>query len=280
MEEYKVSDYAIFDNAINTTSKFNEAVKSIQDKVNTCKTKLADESVFMGPICDSCVQASTSLDSLLTVSMANFSTISDYLKAAAEAYKNGDSAAMTKVLTLDKEGKLKIVEGGENGVTADGVAVVTIDQVQNCQNVQEYLDLVMPIYSFYAKKYGIKYPGVLALQPVHEHSAPTGIHAQSAVEDNNLGGLKYGDSIPNATPGSYPSDGTGGQYSHFNNITEYVEAACWNIAKGDYYHDAMAQNSMEGFATTMIDTWVGHPDNYGSSVVEEYKKYGLDKYEI
>ena len=234
-DDYKVGDYGIFSNGVATTQSLGKDVETLLSTMSTQMSKLSDQTVFMGPICDSCVEGFSKVNTNVTLLSENLTSIANYLIDVASNYKAGDESAMNKILTLDATtGKLMVGTGGVNGVTADGNTIVTVDQVQNCQDVQEYLDLVMPIYSYYAKKYGIKYPGVLALQPVHEHSAPTGIQAQSAVEDNNLGGLKYGDSIPNATPGSYPSDGTGGQYSHFNNVTEYIEAACWNIAEGDY----------------------------------------------
>jgi len=45
---------------------------------------------------------------------------------------------------------------------------ISVKQVQECNDRQEYLDLVMPIYTFYCQKYGIKYSGILALQAIHE----------------------------------------------------------------------------------------------------------------
>ena len=192
-----------------------------------------------------------------------------FAKILIPALKNGAS----------DEDKKKVQELGNLFSGSD--AIITLQQVQNCKTEEEYLELVMPVYTYYCKKYGIKYPGVLALQPVYEHSAPTGIYSSCATVDNNLGGLKYSDSIPHATPGTYPGDGTGGRYSHFNNITEYIEAACWNIAKGSYYTDAMAQDNMDGFATSMINTWVGHAwGNYGPELIAKYKEYGLEKYEL
>lgn len=167
-----------------------------------------------------------------------------------------------------------------NGKDLKELPIITIEQVMACKDVPEYLDLVMPVYSYYCNIYGIRYPGVLALQPVHEHSAPRGIHAPSAVEGNNLGGLKYSENIPHAQPGGVPGDGTGGIYSKFNNITEYIEAACWNIAEGKYYHNAMSKNDYASFTIALCDVWVGHPGNYGSKIVDEYVQYGLEKYEI
>jgi len=111
--------------------------------------------------------------------------------------------------------------------------------------------------------------------------APKGLSQPCAFEDNNLGGLKYSDSIPHATPGSRPTDKTGGRYSHFNNITEYIEAQCWNIGhEGSYYQDALSKDNANDFAQSMVRTWVGFEKNYSSDIVKDYSEYGLDKYEL
>lgn len=158
---------------------------------------------------------------------------------------------------------------------------LSVKQIQECKDKQEYLNLVMPIYTYYCQKYGIKYPGVLALQAAYECHAPDGLTDKCALEDNNLGGLKYADTIPNATPGSYPTDDTGGQYSHFNNVTDYIEAQCWNIGhEGGYYQDALAKDNVYEFTHTMVKIWVGPWGNYDSDIIKDYSEYGLEKYEL
>ena len=100
MEEYSVSDYGIFNDAISTTKSLTDKLATIQEDMNTCKTKLNDEAVFMGPICDSCVEGFSSLDGKVTSLIGNFNTISNYINDTAVAYKNGDKAAMEKVLNI------------------------------------------------------------------------------------------------------------------------------------------------------------------------------------
>lgn len=272
---YNIINYGLFDNAKGTTNELNGKLENIRTNVENCK-KILSNGVFDGPIADSCRDAIADFSKSLSSLHDSFTKVCTTLSEMADAYQSGDNEAVDKILS-----KLTGTKSFLPITNEADLPTITINQVRSCKNVSEYLNLVMPVYSYYCKKYGIKYPGVLALQPVYEHSAPTGISAQSAVEDNNLGGLKYKESIPNATPGSYPTDGTGGIYSHFDNVTQYVEAACWNIGhEGSYYQNALAQNNMADFTTSLVNTWVGHTGNYGPSIVNDYSQYGLEKYEL
>ena len=162
---------------------------------------------------------------------------------------------------------------------------VTAEQLTGCTSKEEYLSLVMPWYQYYCEKYGIKYPGVLALQSLHETVGLRDGHIEllsaCGYSDNNMGGLKYSARIPNATPGTpAPANEGSVPYCHFNSISDYIEAQVWNIAEGDYYHDALDANSMEDFATTLIRIWVGNGGpGYSAAVIGEYNDYGLADYE-
>ena len=103
MEEYKVSDYGIFNNAINSTSTFTNKITSIQEAMDNSKNQLNNESVFMGPICESCIKGFSTVDGEISTLLSHLGTISNYLNETATAYKNGDSSAMNKVLSSDGE---------------------------------------------------------------------------------------------------------------------------------------------------------------------------------
>ena len=100
MEDYKVSDYGIFNNAINSTTNYSNKITSIQEALANSKNQLNSESVFMGPICDSCVKGFGTVDGKISTQVDNFGTISSYLNDTSTAYKNGDTAAMDKVLSI------------------------------------------------------------------------------------------------------------------------------------------------------------------------------------
>lgn len=279
MEEYKVGDYQIFDEAGHTINKLNTELDTSKTSIADCKTKLSDSSIFMGPIADECSDTFAKVDQSISNLMTNFKTIENYLAEVSSNYKSGDVNA-AKLLLMGADGMLA-VGSTQTYASEKDIPKVSVDQITSCNSVQEYLDLVMPIYAYYCQKYGIKYPGALALQPVHECSAPKGLTQPVALKDNNLGGLKYTSSTPNATPGSYPSDGTRGQYCHFNNITDYIQAHCWNIGhEGSLYQEALAKDNVSDFMHSVVKKWVGPWGTYDKDIVKNYSKYGLDKYEL
>jgi N-acetyl-anhydromuramyl-L-alanine amidase AmpD len=183
---------------------------------------------------------------------------------------------------------------GVDSISADAEysgEVITVADIEACANRQEYLDLVTPTYQFYCKKYGIKFPGILALQGIWEAGVPTTISTVMR-QDNNMGGLKYSPSQPHAQRGGpVPSNETGGNYSHFNNMTEYIEAAVWTIAnEASPYGTAMQykDSDITKFTRALCSMWVegNEPGSldvgyaYSEELLEGYKEYGLSKYEV
>ena len=279
MEKYEVKDYQIFDNAQSTVSKLNDDLDENNTSIEKCKTSLSDDTIFMGPVADECINAFGKVSKGISNLITNSNTIKNYLAEVSDGYKSGDNKA-AKFLLMGADGLLS-VSTTKTYASEKDIPKISVDQITSCNDVQEYLDLVMPIYIYYCQKYGIKYPGALALQPVQECSAPKGLSQPCALEDNNIGGLKYSSSTPNATPGSYPSDGTGGQYCHFNNITDYIQAHCWNIGhEGSLYQDALEKDNVSDFMHSVVKKWVGPWGTYDKDIVKNYSKYGLDKYEL
>ena len=111
MDEYSISDYGIFSDAVTTSNTLKNNIQTSYDSFNTFKSQLSNQGIFMGPICDSCVGGFDRCNSLLTSLNENLTTISSYLMDTAIAYKNGDEAASNKVLNL-KSGKLMVATGG------------------------------------------------------------------------------------------------------------------------------------------------------------------------
>lgn len=109
MNEYKVSDYGIFTDAIGTTNKFNESLKSNQKEIESIKTKLSNESVFMGPACDEAIKGFSGVSTKIDLLVNNYKTMGDYLNSTASNYKAGDDSANKTVLSVSSSGKVEAV---------------------------------------------------------------------------------------------------------------------------------------------------------------------------
>lgn len=159
---------------------------------------------------------------------------------------------------------------------------ITVEDIRACETIEEYLEVVMPCYQYYCSKYGIKYPGVLALQAKHESGVPTTI-SNVMEKNNNMCGLKYSSGLPNASEGTDSPSNESGIYASFTSIDKFIEAHVWNIAEGSYYTSAMAATTMEDFTYKLVRVWTSGSedgdDSYAPNIVEEYETYNLSAYE-
>lgn len=131
MAQYEFSDYAIFEDGCGTVKVFNESLSTNTDSINKCKSELNNESVFMGPICDSCVEGFEKSNSLLKAIATNFDTIASYLTEVATAYKNGDENASSKILSINDG----VVSSESSALSAD----TTLTGGSNEEKIYNYL---------------------------------------------------------------------------------------------------------------------------------------------
>lgn len=97
MNEYNVSNYGIFSDAINTTTSLNNNIDTCQSSLKTCTDIVNNESIFMGPIAEKCAQFLSSLNNDLDTMKGNFSSISNYLIQTSSNYQAGDALASSQV---------------------------------------------------------------------------------------------------------------------------------------------------------------------------------------
>ena len=78
MNNYNIGDYGDFETGL-------ASIKSLNDKLDTCKNNIADlkeklnsDSVFMGPICDNCLENFTNVDKGIDVLTENFSKLGNF----------------------------------------------------------------------------------------------------------------------------------------------------------------------------------------------------------
>ena len=110
MNDYSVSDYVIFSDGINTTKTYNNQIDSLQTDLSNSKIKIADQSIFMGPIQENCLEEFETLDTSMTTMSQNLSTISSYLSEICNAYQTGDKKASQTVLkeTQNSDGTITL----------------------------------------------------------------------------------------------------------------------------------------------------------------------------
>ena len=93
MNEYSVSDYGIFSDAVTTTNDCSNKVTIAKDGVAACKTIVGNQGVFMGPMAEKCVEALTGLDSECSTIISNLGTLSSYLISTSSTYQSADQEA-------------------------------------------------------------------------------------------------------------------------------------------------------------------------------------------
>lgn len=103
MSGYSIKNYSALDTAASTTDTQKEKVTSFQTELNSTKTNLNNDAVFMGPLKDECISAIDKSNAKLTASIENYANLSKFLLEAKDTYKTGDNKAKNAV-----EGKKSI----------------------------------------------------------------------------------------------------------------------------------------------------------------------------
>lgn len=96
-----VTDYQIFVDASNDASTLYNSLDENKKIVVDASAVIFDDSVFFGPIADTCEDALRTLNSRMETSLSNFNTLKSYFDKVSEVYKKGDADASNYILTLD-----------------------------------------------------------------------------------------------------------------------------------------------------------------------------------
>ena len=97
MNDYKVSDYSIFDNGKATINKLNVSVEAGKTKITESKTRLSDASIYMGPAADEAVNGCTQAESKAATMMEHMNQLSALLTGTSANYQEGDKKAENTV---------------------------------------------------------------------------------------------------------------------------------------------------------------------------------------
>ena len=104
MNDYEVKDYGEFNAAVGTIKAYQTKVAEAKTSAGEVKTTLSNESVFMGPIQENCIQELASLDADISGIDANFSTLTGYIIQTDSNYKTGDTQASAEVTGVSQAG--------------------------------------------------------------------------------------------------------------------------------------------------------------------------------
>lgn len=97
MNDYNVSDYGIFSDAISTTNTLNNSVSNCQTAAKNCASIMGNQGVFMGPIAEKCTQFLNALNTDLDMVQSNMNQISSYLMQTSSTYQSADANASSTV---------------------------------------------------------------------------------------------------------------------------------------------------------------------------------------
>ena len=108
MNEYKISDYGIFDEAVSTVKSANNSVSECKSSCEDAKSIISNESVFMGEIAQSCVSAFPKAMQGFSTLSSNFSSITSHLRSTCSSYKSGDASSSQLVTSVGENGDTSI----------------------------------------------------------------------------------------------------------------------------------------------------------------------------
>ena len=104
-ENINTGDYQKFDDGAGTVSSLCVSIEDTKQEIIGLKSQLINDSVFMGPIADSCGEGFSTTEKGLATDIDNFKTISSYLTKCKENYQNADDKSKELYLTI-KDGKI------------------------------------------------------------------------------------------------------------------------------------------------------------------------------
>lgn len=212
-----------------------------------------------------CIGNGKTVEAMDPSSGIQYGTVSSFTKSGSP--KGNDSSSSTSTNASSASSSSSSSDTG--GATGNKI---TMEQVLACKDKKEYFELIMPEYNKYGKMFNIPFPGILAAQTCFEVGAPNNI-SEANQSSNNLGGL--GNGTWSGIPGAHaPSQG---HFAAFDTVSDYIYAACWNVAKSGYYDDAMKETSdYKKFWDKLVSIWCVDPsDEYRNAVIDWYEEYNL-----
>lgn len=148
--DIKVGDYGIFSDAIMTVDTLKSEIDAHNTIITESGTKLNNESVFMGPICDSCVEGFSKVGTRISANTEQLGKFHTFFVDASANYQSGDKTASSLII------------GSGNTQASDLMALGDRANNGDKEAQKEWLDKMAAIVKPYCDKYGFPDSVVLA----------------------------------------------------------------------------------------------------------------------
>lgn len=241
MNDYDISDYGIFGSAIDSTNSFLTQINSVSETINSCRTKIGDTSIFMGPIQENCVEEFSKLDTDFSVINENYGKIATYLKDAAIAYQNGDQAASNTVTSTGSSSLSSVDTSKYHSNPEAGFTVTTGNKTYEMSDSDRDF-----LYGIVAAESDQTYDDALAVISVILNRSESSQWVASFGSDP-VGQCKGANQFEVYSTGAYRSY-TGGNAP--NTVQEAVNDALNGVRNNEYL--SFRSNGSTGYSSNMI----------------------------
>ena len=273
MSEYSVSDYGIFKDAVSSVKRISDLLENNKSDLEKNKSDLNSESVFMGPICDSCVDGFGKIDTRLDATYNNYTKISNYIVDTAKEYKDGDTSAVDKVLSIDDTGKIQVTK--VELVTAYANPANLSEDGYQYKFIQEILEGALKSY---------KEDGVLPSLTLAQAILETGWGKHRI--GNNIFGIKAGSSWTGKTQNVATSEqNSNGSYSHIRaNFRDYDSVSDSIVDHGklltkDMYKPVIAAKNYREACQAVKNCGYATSHSYAQNLINLVEQYGLNQWD-
>lgn len=96
MSEYK-TDYGALEDGSATTADYANGIDQKVEEMSTVVKKLDNDSVFMGPVRDTCIDAYNVVSTSLSNVAVSYKSLAQSIDAASATYNAGDVSASDKI---------------------------------------------------------------------------------------------------------------------------------------------------------------------------------------
>ena len=98
---FSFESYSNFTDAIKNVNDANKSIENTEKSIKECQSQLEDESIFMGPIADSCKKEFKNIAVQITSMKESLNNTANSLSNISENYKNAENTGSKKIIETD-----------------------------------------------------------------------------------------------------------------------------------------------------------------------------------